>query len=101
MQSVGVALCEGYDYQRVEEVLHHLIDTTSQINDKLYPGAKVFIKANLARPDTPDKAVTCHPSVVKAIVTYFQSKGCTVTIGDSPGAPHGFSKKTLDDANCG
>lgn len=96
MQSVGVALCEGYDYQRVEEVLHHLIDTTSQINDKLYPGAKVFIKANLARPDTPDKAVTCHPSVVKAIVTYFQSKGCTVTIGDSPGAPHGFSKKTLD-----
>ncbi|MBR9679842.1 MAG: DUF362 domain-containing protein [Candidatus Altiarchaeota archaeon] len=46
-------------------------------------GKKVLVKPNLLLPALPEKAVTTHPSIVKAVVEKLLDQGCTVAIGDS------------------
>jgi len=95
MYKVSIARCNDYEYKRVEEAVYKCLDCIPEIREKIKPGTKVLIKANLARADRPEEAITTHPSVIEAIVRYFQRAKCRVIIGDSPGAPHGYSEKTL------
>jgi uncharacterized protein (DUF362 family)/NAD-dependent dihydropyrimidine dehydrogenase PreA subunit len=48
-------------------------------------GDRVLIKVNLLSPKSPDKAVTTHPSVVKAVVNEVLASGGIPLVGDSSG----------------
>ncbi|BCJ94836.1 iron-sulfur protein [Anaerocolumna cellulosilytica] len=95
MHKVCVTKCENYEYQRVEDAIFHCLERIPELKQKIKQEMKVVVKANLVSNQTPEKAITTHPNVVKAIVRYFQSFHCAVTIADSPGAPHGFTKQIL------
>jgi len=55
------------------------------------PGARVLIKANMLAAKPPEKAVTTHPEVVRAVVRLVREAGGNPVIGDSQ-ALGSFSK---------
>ncbi|MDX2495859.1 MAG: DUF362 domain-containing protein [Desulfuromusa sp.] len=60
------------------------------------PGQKVLIKPNLLAGKTPDKAVTTHPEIVRAVIKLAQKAGGEVSLGDSPGigSPENVARKS-------
>lgn len=93
MEKVCILSCESYDYELVEKKIFECLDSMENIKPKVRTGSKVLVKANLLKKNSPDDAVTTHPTVVEAIVRYFQQLGCKVIVGDSPGGP--FNEKSL------
>ncbi len=53
--------------------------------DRIQPGTRVLIKPNFLLPAGPEKAITTHPLVVKAVVEYVLEKGAKPVVADSPG----------------
>jgi len=53
--------------------------------DRIQSGMRVLIKPNLLLPAAPEKAITTHPLVVKAVVEYVLEKGALPVVADSPG----------------
>lgn len=45
---------------------------------------KVLIKPNILGAAHPDEAVTTHPAVLGAVISYFKRHNCIVRVGDSP-----------------
>ncbi len=93
MEKVCILSCESYDYELVEKKIFECLDSMENIKPKVRTGSKVLVKANLLKKNSPDDAVTTHPTVVESIVRYFQQLGCKVIVGDSPGGP--FNEKSL------
>lgn len=50
-----------------------------------WQGKRVLVKPNLLGLFEPEKAVTTHPSLVRAVVQCLQQRGAEVTVGDNPG----------------
>jgi uncharacterized protein (DUF362 family)/Pyruvate/2-oxoacid:ferredoxin oxidoreductase delta subunit len=93
LEKVCILSCESYDYELVEKKIFECLDSMENIKPKVRTGSKVLVKANLLKKNSPDDAVTTHPTVVESIVRYFQQLGCKVIVGDSPGGP--FNEKSL------
>ncbi|BBO83575.1 (4Fe-4S)-binding protein [Desulfosarcina ovata subsp. sediminis] len=55
------------------------------------PGSRVLIKPNFLQPAPPQKAVTTHPSILRAAVEFALDQGARVQIADSP-ATGSFTK---------
>jgi uncharacterized protein (DUF362 family)/NAD-dependent dihydropyrimidine dehydrogenase PreA subunit len=50
-----------------------------------WSGKSVLVKPNILAPHPPDKAVTTHPDLVRAVVTALLERGARVMVGDNPG----------------
>lgn len=95
MHEVSISNCPDYDYKNVEESIFSCLNHLSEFKNKVKAGSKVLLKVNLLSNKRPEEGVTTHPTIVEAVVRYFQNLGCEVILGDSPGAPLGFNEKTL------
>ena len=93
---VAVVKCESYDEALVHEKVCEAINLIGGIERFVKPGDRVLLKINLLSASSPDKAVTTHPSVVKAMVREVLKAGGKPIIGDSPGGP--FNKIMLDNS---
>ena len=82
-----VALNHVPDYSpdRLREVVTSQIKTLGGIDSLVKPGQKVLIKPNMLAGKPPEKAVTTHPEIVRAVIEAVQKTGCEVQVGDSPG----------------
>ena len=61
----------------------------------LKPGMSVCLKPNLLMRAEPEKGITTHPQLVKAVVRQLQAMGIAdITIADSPGGP--YTRTALD-----
>lgn len=49
-----------------------------------FKNKKVFIKPNLLSAHPPEKGVTTHPSIIRAICEYLLEKGAIIKVGDNP-----------------
>jgi len=87
MQKVSIVRCESYDQKQTQNAVFECLSRLECIRDKIKPGSKVLVKANLLMRKNPNDAVTTHPMVIEAIARYLQELGCKVIIGDSPGGP--------------
>jgi uncharacterized protein (DUF362 family)/Pyruvate/2-oxoacid:ferredoxin oxidoreductase delta subunit len=87
-----VSLRSVPDYARrdVESGLAGLLAPLGGMEAFVRPGQKVLLKPNMLLGKTPDKAVTTHPEVVRAVIREVQRCGGVVSVGDSPGVgnPH-------------
>jgi uncharacterized protein (DUF362 family)/Pyruvate/2-oxoacid:ferredoxin oxidoreductase delta subunit len=52
--------------------------------DEIRKGRRVLIKPNLLAPAPPRRAVTTHPSVIRAAVEYCNERGVRPLVADSP-----------------
>jgi len=71
------------------------IDLLGGANSFVQAGEKILLKPNLLAGDVPEKCVTTHPIVFKAVGEIFQATGAVLSYGDSPGfgSPGGVARK--------
>ncbi len=77
--------CRDYDGQRVAEAVAKGLRFIGGIETMVKPGEKILLKPNLLAPDPPEKCVTTHPAVFRAVAELLLKAGAVVSFGDSPG----------------
>jgi uncharacterized protein (DUF362 family) len=82
---VSLQRLNSYDPEKTLAAITNLLQPLGGMETFVKPGEKVLLKPNLLSGKTPDKAVTTHPEIVRAVVTLAQKAGGIVSIGDSPG----------------
>jgi len=78
--AVKFAPCVDYSAEAVASALATVVDFTQYIR----PGMRVLIKPNLLTDAEPEKAVTTHPEVIRAVIRGVKAAGGVVVVGDSP-----------------
>jgi uncharacterized protein (DUF362 family)/Pyruvate/2-oxoacid:ferredoxin oxidoreductase delta subunit len=83
--AVSIAGCPDYGRQEVTAAVVRALDAIGGIKTFIVPKSRVLIKPNLLQGLSPDRCVTTHPEVVKAVASVLSGIGCRVIIADSPG----------------
>ncbi len=79
MSRVLILDCDNYD--DVEGKIARVFEEFPQN----WKGKKVLLKPNMLSGRPPDRAVTTHPSIVRAATKWLLEAGAYVTVGDNPG----------------
>ncbi len=82
---VAITQCPDYQERHVEESLKACLSFIGGMESYVKSGDRVLIKVNLLSPKSPEKAVTTHPALVKAVVKEVQACGGFPVVGDSSG----------------
>jgi uncharacterized protein (DUF362 family)/Pyruvate/2-oxoacid:ferredoxin oxidoreductase delta subunit len=72
-----------YDYSALKPSVSGVLDRLGPL--PIAPGAKVLIKPNFLAPAKPERALTTHPMVLRAVVEYVLQRGAIPLVADSPG----------------
>jgi len=82
---VCAAKCASYNYAEVEAAVEEVFLEFGGIGARIKPGERVLVKPNMLEGLPPEKAVTTHPEVVRAVVRLVKKAGGIPVVGDSPG----------------
>ncbi len=95
MAKVAVIRCESYDYAEVRAAVERGIELIGGPLAFVKTGERILLKPNLLAADPPEKCVTTHPAVFKAVAELFQRAGVILSYGDSPGfgSPEATARK--------
>ena len=85
MSKVAIIRCSSYDYTAVKAAVESGLELIGGASVFVKPGEKILLKPNLLAADPPEKCVTTHPAVFKAVAEVFQRAGAVLHYGDSPG----------------
>lgn len=85
MNRVVVEPLSGYERTLVEAGVAKVLGPLGGMGAFVKPGQRVLIKPNMLAGKSPDKAVTTHPEVVRAVIREVQQAGAIPSVGDSPG----------------
>lgn len=85
IKDVAAVSCSSYERGLVQESVARAFELLGGPGAVVSPGQSVFVKVNGLIPAAPEKAVTTHPEVVRAVVEQIMTVTPRVTIGDSPG----------------
>lgn len=96
MSKVVVIQCASYNYNEVKEAVKRGLDLIGGAQAFVRPGEKILLKPNLLTGEPPEKCVTTHPAVFKAVGELLQSEGAILSYGDSPGfgSPEAVARKS-------
>ena len=87
MTRTAIARSDSYDMSEVRKAIREIADSTS------FPavrGKTVLVKPNILSDSYPEKAITTHPSVVRAVIELVKAEGASrILVGDSPGMQTG------------
>ncbi|MEA3470701.1 MAG: DUF362 domain-containing protein [Thermodesulfobacteriota bacterium] len=108
MPKVAIIRCETYDYDIVKAAVERGIGLVGGVGRFAVRGKKILLKPNLLSATPPEKCVTTHPSLFRAVAEVFITSGAEVSYGDSPaiGTTAGAAKKAglqavAEDLNIG
>jgi uncharacterized protein (DUF362 family)/ferredoxin len=83
---VSIARCASYSQEEVAEALAAALEPLGGMRAFVSAGQRVFLKPNLLMKAVPERAVTTHPSLVRAVIREVKACGAAeVLVGDSPG----------------
>lgn len=82
---VALEKCQNYDPAGIESALRKSILHLGGAEKFIDPGQKVLLKVNLLNASAPERAVTTHPEILRAVIRLVKEAGGQVTVGDSPG----------------
>jgi len=82
---VSIYKAQDYSPEHIKLAVSNCLQDLGGIEKFISPGQKVLLKPNLLGTFEPDKAVTTHPEVVKAVAEIVIAAGAKCFIGDSPG----------------
>lgn len=88
MSTVSISRCDTYDPEVVFRALENALLPLGGMSAFVSPGARVLLKINLLSKAAPERAVTTHPEVVRALIRSVRSAGGVPVVGDSPGGPN-------------
>jgi uncharacterized protein (DUF362 family)/Pyruvate/2-oxoacid:ferredoxin oxidoreductase delta subunit len=81
---VALRACPTYDREAVEAAVRTCLDALGGLESLVRPGSRVFCKVNLLVPAAPERAISTHPEVVRAVVREIRRLGGVPLVGDSP-----------------
>ncbi len=82
--AVSIVKCQSYDEKKVLETIRQSIHLMGGLESVIKKADRVLLKPNLLIGKSPNKAVTTHPSIVKAAIQIVREAGGVPFIGDSP-----------------
>ena len=82
---VSVVKAENYNKNIVDTAVNEAIELIGGWQYFIKKGDKVLIKPNMLTNVTPEKAITTHPEVIRAIIKAVKNLGAYPAVGDSPG----------------
>ncbi len=96
MSRVALVRCADYEPARVRQAVQHGLDLLGGAKFFVAPGENILLKPNLLTAEKPEKCVTTHPSVFKAVASVFQEAQAILSYGDSPAfeSPQKVARKT-------
>lgn len=86
--TVSIAPCSDYARETIRIALESCLAPLGGMSAFVSPGEQVLLKVNLLSRAVPERAVTTHPEVVRALVHSVRACGAEPFIGDSPGGPN-------------
>lgn len=81
---VVLVRCESYDDEAVRAAVARGLDLLGGPGRFAREGERILLKPNLLVAAAPEKAVTTHPAVFRAVAEAFQKTGASLCYGDSP-----------------
>ena len=81
MSRVEIYRLRWYDPEKLREIVEKIFEKRVGLISK---GDRVLLKPNMLAPSRPEKAVTTHPEIVKAVAERIIDLGGKPSIGDSP-----------------
>lgn len=81
---VAFAKCAQYNPENIYSALDKLFSALGGLKRFIPPGGSILIKPNLLTDRAPEKAVTTHPEVVRALIRMVRQCGAYPLVGDSP-----------------
>jgi uncharacterized protein (DUF362 family)/Pyruvate/2-oxoacid:ferredoxin oxidoreductase delta subunit len=81
---VVIIRCDTYADDQVLTVIQKGVDMLGGISLFAKPGERIVIKPNILIGTDPDKHVTTHPAVFRAVGKLLKDTGANVLYGDSP-----------------
>ena len=86
--------CDSYDEEKVYNCIKLGVECLGGLESIIKQDERILVKPNFLFASAPEKAVTTHPSVIKAVLRLLKEFGCgKVKVGDSPG--HGSGANAL------
>lgn len=76
--------CETYEDNSVITAIRRGLEMLGGISNFVRAGEKIVLKPNLLVGVAPEKGVTTHPAILKAVGKILQEAGVSVYYGDSP-----------------
>lgn len=84
MSKVALVKCDSYDYVAVKAAVIKGLDLIGGASAFAKANEKILLKPNLLSADPPEKCVTTHPAVFKAVAEIFKEISSEIVYGDSP-----------------
>ena len=96
MSKVAIVYCGSYEYGEVKKAVERGFDLLGGSSLFVRSNEKILVKPNWLTADPPEKCVTTHPAVFKAVSEVLQSAGAKLSYGDSPAfhSPETAAKRT-------
>lgn len=96
MSEVVILRCNSYDLSEVRAAVERGVALLGGAQRFVQRGERILLKPNWLSADPPEKCVTTHPAVFRAVAELFQGAGAVLSYGDSPGfqPPETAAKKT-------
>jgi uncharacterized protein (DUF362 family)/NAD-dependent dihydropyrimidine dehydrogenase PreA subunit len=83
--AVALVRCLTYDTDAVYAALRRGVELLGGPDRFVSPGERILLKPNILAGESPDNAVTTHPSVLEGCTRLLREAGAQVHFGDSPG----------------
>ena len=106
---VAIVRCDSYERDRVRSAVREAVELLGGFDSifgeenavkALGKDAEILLKLNMLRKAAPEKAVTTHPEVFRAVGELLKDEGYgNLAYGDSPGVPVPGMEKTAE--GCG
>lgn len=85
MEPVAVVRCSSYEPDMVQAALQHSVDLLGGLDGFLKPGERLMLKVNCLTDAAPERAVTTHPSFLRAAIRLAKTRTHRIVVADSPG----------------
>jgi uncharacterized protein (DUF362 family)/NAD-dependent dihydropyrimidine dehydrogenase PreA subunit len=90
MSCVALVNCDTYENSNVYRAVSKGVQLLGGIDQFAQPHEKILLKPNLLAGADPERCITTHPSVFKAVAELFKATGARISYGDNPGVASGY-----------
>ena len=83
--TVAVVRCESYEETAVQDAVHRGLELLGGVESFVEPHEHLLLKPNLLVGGKPNRVITTHPAVFRAVAQAMQPSVAKLSFGDSPG----------------
>jgi len=85
LSAVSVIKCKSYEQGKVDRAVRESLKLIGGLDKIIKTGQKVLLKVNMLNAEPPERAVTTHPALLRAVIKLVKEVGGEVLVGDSSG----------------